>query len=93
MKNIIFVSIIALFVVFLAGCSGAKKWSLFVYPDGNPSGKNINAIDAYDSFEECKGGFEFSKQSFPNADFECGYKCRIQDAGLDLYICDETRDY
>ncbi len=70
-----------------------NKWSLFIYPNGNPAEESIITINAYNSFSECQKGYEFNLTTLPKASFECGYKCTIQDAGLQLYICDETRDY
>lgn len=92
MKKIALTLFIFLSIFILAGCSKKQDWSLFVYPYGDPSEKSINSINAYDSFEECEKGFEFNKKSFPNASFECGYKCKIQDVELSLYICEDTRD-
>lgn len=69
-----------------------EKWSLFVYPNGDLAEDSMNTLNAYKSFEECREGYEFSKRTFPKATFECGYKCKIQDASLGLYICKETRD-
>lgn len=71
---------------------GGDKWSLFVYPDGDPADESMNTLNAYKSFEECREGYEFSKRTFPKATFECGYKCKIQDSSLGLYMCKETRD-
>ena len=69
-----------------------NQWSLFVYPNGELTEETIKAIDSYNSFEECREGFKFSKRSLPQASFECGYKCKIQDASLGLYMCKETKD-
>ena len=69
-----------------------NNWSLFVYPYGDISQDAIKAINAYDSLEACKKGFEFNKKSFPKASFECGYKCKIQDSELGLYMCEKTID-
>lgn len=79
-------------VLFLSGCGRKNDWSLFVYPNGDLGQKSINSINAYGTFSECEKGFEFNRRSFPNAKFECGYKCKVQDSELGLYICDETRD-
>lgn len=83
--------IVILFFVFFNPFQ-KDNWSLFVYPSGDVAEQSINTLNAYDSFEECSQGYEFSKRTFPKATFECGYKCKIQDASLGLYMCKETRD-
>lgn len=92
MKNLIFILFAIVIISLLFVLNNKNKWSLFVYPYGNISEKSINTINAYSTFQECRDGFEFNKKSFPDAEFECGYKCKIQDVELGLYICDETRD-
>jgi hypothetical protein len=92
MKKILFIFFATIFIVSLSGCGNSNRWSLFVYPNGEQSEKSINTLNSYNSFEECEAGFEFDKKTFPNASFECGYKCKTQAKRLDLYICDETRD-
>ncbi|QQR78794.1 MAG: hypothetical protein IPJ68_00715 [Candidatus Moraniibacteriota bacterium] len=92
MQKFFVVAFIVIGVGFLISFLQKDRWSLFVYPNGELAEEAIKAIDSYESFEECLAGFEFSKRSLPNATFECGYKCKIQDKELGLYICKETRD-
>lgn len=90
-KFIILLVAVLLVVLFLFGYN-KNRWSLFIYPNGNLAEESIKAIDSYKSFEDCKKGFEFSKNAMPKSTFECGYKCKIQDKEIDLYICKETKD-
>lgn len=69
-----------------------NKWSLFVYPYGDTLNEPIISLNNYNSFEECKKSFEFNLISFPDATFECGYKCKTHDVETEMYICKETRD-
>jgi hypothetical protein len=91
MKYFIGGALAILFIVFFNHFE-KDKWSLFVYPDGDLAAESMNTINAYESFEECRQGYEFSKRTFPRATFECGLKCEIQDSSLGLYMCKETRD-
>lgn len=87
---IILIVIVALGYYFF---NGRNQWSLFIYPEGDLAADSINTLDAYDTFEECRAGFtNFSKVTFPRGSFECGYKCKVQDTSLGLYMCKETRD-
>lgn len=92
MRNLFVIALIVIGAGFLISFLQKDKWSLFVYPNGDLTQEAIKAIDSYSSFEECRQGFDFSKRSLPNATFECGYKCNIQDKELGLYICKETQD-
>ncbi len=89
MKPLFFIAIGVLIAGFIF-YTRESKWSLFIYPEGDLAAESIKTLNAYDSFEECRAGF--SEVTFPRGSFECGYKCKIQDASLGLYICKETRD-
>ena len=85
----------------LTGCFWKPdRWTAFVYPPG----KSLDAEDAqkaiqgvYSTFEDCQSAAINSlrqHQALTKADdfgsYECGSDCRYE-AGMDLYICKETR--
>ena len=88
--KIIFGILAIVVIVLLYNYLMSPKWSLFVYPNGNVSEDAIKNIDTYKSLEECRDGYNFNLRTFPNATYECGYKCKIQDKSLGLYMCEET---
>lgn len=92
MKSILLFILIGLIAFFLNQNTNKNNWSLFVYPNGDPSEDSIISLNSYKSFEDCRDGYEFSRITFPNSSYECGYKCEITDASLDLYACKDTRD-
>jgi hypothetical protein len=91
-KNLFLLPAVFLAVFLFYKYIHRNNWSLFVYPYGDTSQDTIKVINAYDSLEACKKGFEFNKKSFSKASFECGYKCKIQDSELGLYMCEKTID-
>lgn len=89
----LFVVVIGLIAYFTYNNSMKTEWSLFVYPNGDPSENSIISLNSYKSFEDCQGGYEdFSGVAFPNSEYECGYKCEVTDPSTKLYSCKETRD-
>lgn len=85
----------------LTGCFWRPDhWTAFVYPpgkslDGEDAQKAIQGV--YSTFEDCQSAAINSlrqHQAITKADefgsYECGSECKYE-AGMDLYICKETR--
>lgn len=77
----------------LSACNRAGPWDAFVYEDADNLGVH-ETLTGFDSFEQCREAAtdRLSARGLSGkGTYECGRSCRW-DAGLELNMCQETRD-